>query len=122
MKKLLFIIAVVLFSSCSTKELSDFRGCKYKVINSLFSSNTEIVITDDYAPIDIYIIILDVILDNKETKALKISITEDNIKYISKEDVAYIKENAVKISDFDTMLTAVGKSKIIVDRITQYEE
>ncbi len=122
MKKLFIIITVILFSSCSSKEFSNFRGCEYKVVNNLFPSNTEIVITGDYAPIDIYIIILDEIIDNKESKALKISITKDNIKYLSKEDVTYIRENAVKIHDYDNLMTAASKSQPIVKRISNYKE
>lgn len=121
MKKLLIIIAVIFFSSCGSKEYSNFRGCTYKVVNNLFSSNTEIVITGSYVPIDLYIIILDEIIDNKEEKGLKISITDDNIKYLSKEDVLYIKEHANKISEYDNMISALNKAQSIVDRISNYE-
>lgn len=122
MKKLLIIIAIISFSSCISKEQSNFRGCKYKVVNNLFSSDNEIVITGDYAPIDLYIIILDEIIDNKETKGLKISITDTNIKYLSKEDVAYIRDHAIKISEYDNMLSALNKSQPIVTRIANYKK
>lgn len=122
MKKTLIIIAVILLSSCSSKEFSNFRGCKYKVVNNLFSSNTEISISGEYSPIDIYIIILDEIIDNDETKNLKIKITDTNIKYLSKEDVLYIKENATKISGNDNVFSALGKSKSVADRISDYKQ
>lgn len=121
MKKLLIIIAVIFFSSCGSKEYSNFRGCTYKVVNNLFSSETAIKITGSYAPIDVYIIILDEIIDNEETKGLKISITDDNTKYLSKEDVLYIKEHANKISEHDNMLSALTKAKPIVDRLSDGE-
>nr|DAT86584.1 MAG TPA: TRAF PROTEIN, TRAO PROTEIN, TRAN ADHESION, BACTERIAL SECRETION.5A [Caudoviricetes sp.] len=121
MRKLLIIIFIMSLSSCSSKENSNFRGCKYKVANSLFSSNTEISISGSYAPIDLYIIILDEIIDNKETKALKINITETNIKYLSKEDVAYIREHASKIYSSDNMLSALNKAQPIVNRISNYK-
>lgn len=122
MKKLfIIIIAIISLSSCSTKEQSNFRGCKYKVVSNLFSGDTEIIITGSYAPIDLYIIVLDQIIDNKESKGLKIKITDDNIKHLSKEDVLYIRENAVKIHDYDNMMTAVRKSQPIADRLTDYK-
>lgn len=121
MRKLLIIIFIMSLSSCSSKENSNFRGCKYKVANNLFSSNTEISISGSYAPIDLYIIILDEIIDNKETKALKINITETNIKYLSKEDVSYIKKHASKISKYDSMLTALDKAQPIVSRISNFK-
>ena len=121
MKKLLIIIFIMSLTSCSSKENSNFRGCKYKVANNLFSSNTEISISGNYAPIDLYIIILDEIIDSKETKALKINITETNIKYLSKEDVSDIKKHASKISKYDNMLTALDKSQPIVNRISNFK-
>lgn len=121
MKKLLIIIAVIFLSSCNSKECSNFRGCEYRVVNNLFSSDTEIVISDNYAPIDLYIIILDEIINEKEAKGLKISITDTNIKYLSKEDVSYIKEHADKINEYDNMLTALNKAQPIVNRISDYK-
>lgn len=122
MNKLFIILLVALFSSCSSKECSNFKGCKYKVTDNLFSSNTDIYINGSYSPIDVYIIILDEIMDNKDDKGLKISITDTNIKYLSKEDVSYIKEHATKICEYDNMLSAMNKATIISSRITNYKE
>lgn len=121
MKKLLTVSLIVLLSACSSKERSNFRGCEYKVANSLFSSNTEINISGRCAPIDLYIIILDQIMDGKEEKALKIKITDDNIKYLSKEDVLYIRSNASKITEYDNTLRALFKAQVIADRISNYK-
>lgn len=121
MKKIFIISLIALLSSCTSKEYSNFRGCKYTVSSSLFSANTEITINGQYSAIDLYIIILDEIIDNKETKSLKIKITETNIKYISKEDVLYIKENATKIQEYDNMISAVNKAHLITDRISNYK-
>lgn len=121
MKKILTVSLIMLLSACGSKECSNFRGCKYRVANNLFSSNIEINISEGCAPIDIYIIILDEIMDNKESKALKIKIAEDNIKYLSKEDVVYIRNNASKITEYDNMLRALNKAQPIVNRISNYK-
>lgn len=121
MKKILIASLIVFLSACSSKDRSNFKGCEYKVVNNLFSSNTEIVISGRCTPIDLCIIILDQIMDGKEEKALKIKITDDNIKYLSKEDVLYIRNNASKITEYDNTLRALFKAQVIVDRISNYK-
>lgn len=69
-------------------------------------------------PIDMYIIILDHIIDNQVTKGLKIKIADNKIKYLSKEDVLYIKDHANKMTEHDTMLSALAKIQPIVDRLS----
>lgn len=122
MKKIFIILLVVVLSSCSSKECSNFNGYKYKVINSLFSDNTEIVIDKNCSPMDLCIIVLDEIIDNEKEKGLKIRITDTNIKFISKEDVLYIKANATKIHKHDNMLSAIDKTAVVVDRISEYKQ
>lgn len=118
MKKILFVLATILLTSCTSKEFTNFNGCKYEVSSNLFSSDTEIKVIGDYAPIDVYIIILDEIIDNNESKNLIIHLSEKNIKFIPKEDVKYIKENGIKINSYDNILTALDKANIVVKRLS----
>lgn len=120
MKKLLIIIAIILLTSCSSNEKSNFRGCKYKVERSMFF-DTEITVLGNYAPIDLYIIMLNEIIENKDGKGMKINITETNTKYLSREDVSYIKERGNKISEYDNMISALNKAQVIVKRIKDYK-
>lgn len=120
MKNLLSILSLAFLLTSCTNEYSNFRGCKYKITQYPFS--TEIVIIDNYAPIDAYIIILDAIIDNDINNRISIKLSESNKKYLSKEDVLYIRNNATKISSYDSMLSALDKAQCIVNRISNTKE
>lgn len=120
MKNISLILSLAfMFTSCAN-EYSNFRGCKYKITQYPFS--TEIAIIDSYAPIDAYIIILDAIIDNNIDKRIVVKLSESNIKYLSKEDVSYIRNNATKISSYDNMLSALDKAQCVVNRISNTKE
>lgn len=121
MNKILFIFTVILISSCSSKNCSNFRGCEYEIKNSLFSKDTEITINGKYSPMDVYIIILDEIINDKPAKGVKINLSSTNIKYLSKEDVSYIKCHTSKINEYENMFSMMKKSSIVADRISVYE-
>lgn len=109
------LISFLLFSCTENK--SDLRGTKYTINKNPFSSTYDIELSSDYAPIDFYIIVLDEILSGNNNKGMKIKISDDNIKEISKEDVDYIYKNGSKIYADDNMLSALGKAQIVLDRL-----
>lgn len=112
MRKIIYSILLVLsLSSCSVTSHESYRGCEYKISSNIFYKYSYIELTSSYSPLDVYVIILDVIHNRQvSSNGIVIYLPISKQKFLINEDnLEIIKENIPPITDENTVMEAVNK-------------